>query len=41
MFTLYHALKNVSPKVVVESGVYNGISTMIIRKIARILKKFL
>lgn len=32
MFTLFYALKTVKPKVVIESGVWNGLSTKLIRK---------
>ena len=33
MFTLYISLKNLKPKVVIESGVWNGLSTKLIRKV--------
>ena len=33
LFTLYVALKTLRPKVVVESGVFNGISTRLIRRV--------
>lgn len=32
MFTLFFALKTINPKVVIESGVWNGLSTKLIRK---------
>lgn len=32
LFTLYHSLKKIQPKIVIESGVWNGISTKLIRK---------
>jgi len=32
MFTLYFSLKKIQPKVVIESGVWNGLSTKLIRK---------
>lgn len=32
MFTLFFALKKINPKIVIESGVWNGLSTKLIRK---------
>ena len=32
MFSLYYILKQINPKVVIESGVWNGLSTKLIRK---------
>jgi len=32
MFTLFFMLKKISPKIVIESGVWNGLSTKLIRK---------
>jgi hypothetical protein len=32
MFTLFFTLKKINPKVVIESGVWNGLSTKLIRK---------
>jgi hypothetical protein len=32
MFTLYLSLKNIKPNVIIESGVHNGFSTLLIRK---------
>jgi hypothetical protein len=32
MFTLFFTLKQINPKVVIESGVWNGLSTKLIRK---------
>jgi hypothetical protein len=32
MFTLFFTLRNINPKIVIESGVWNGLSTKLIRK---------
>lgn len=32
-FSLFIALKNIKPKIIIESGVWNGISTKLIRKV--------